>query len=78
MEVHIIFKDATAEKIFTNVCNIYTKAEMLVVCEKDDNGDKWLWKYPLMNIFSVCHKHGEHWGSEEHKKSLFHNRKEIK
>ena len=62
MEVHIIFKDATAEKIFTNVCNIYTKAEMLVVCEKDDNGDKWLWKYPLMNIFSVCHKHGEHWG----------------
>ena len=40
MEVHIIFKDATAEKIFTNVCNIYTKAEMLVVYEKDDNGDK--------------------------------------
>ena len=30
MEVHIIFKDATAEKIFTNVCNIYTKAEMLI------------------------------------------------
>lgn len=62
MEVRIIFKDATAEKIYKNATNVYTKGEMLVIREGD-----WLWKYPLMNIFSVCHKHGEHWGSQKHK-----------
>ena len=70
MEVRIIFKDATAEKVFHNVCNLYVKSEMLVICEKDSNGEKWLWKYPLMNVFSVCHKHGHHWGSEKHKKEV--------
>ena len=56
MEIHVIFKDATVEKIFSNASNIYTKGEMLVIREDD-----WLYKYPLRNIFSVCHKHGDHW-----------------
>jgi hypothetical protein len=64
MEVRIIFKDATAEKIYQNVDNIYTKGEMLVIRQGD-----WLWKYPLQNIFSVCHKHGNHWGSKTHKQA---------
>lgn len=64
VEVRVIFMDATAEKVFTNVDNIYTKAGMLVIRQGD-----WLWKYPLIHIFSVCHKHGNHWGSKAHKKA---------
>ena len=48
MEVRIIFKDATAEKVFKNVNNVYTKGGLLVVREGD-----WLFKYPLTEIFSV-------------------------
>lgn len=31
MEVHVIFMDATAEKVFENVDNIYTKGGLLVI-----------------------------------------------
>ena len=62
MEVRVIFMDATAEKVFTNVDNVYTKGGMLVIRQND-----WLWKYPLIHVFSVCHKHGAHWGSRAHK-----------
>ena len=41
MEVRIIFKDATAEKVFKNADNVYTKGGLLVVREGD-----WLFKYP--------------------------------
>ena len=41
MEVRIIFKDATAEKVFKNANNVYTKGGLLVVREGD-----WLFKYP--------------------------------
>ena len=62
MEVKIIFKDATAEKVFKKADNVYTKGGLLVVREGD-----WLFKYPLMEIFSVVHKHGKHWGSNVHR-----------
>lgn len=55
--------DATAEKVFTNVDNIYTKGGLLVIREGD-----WLYKYPLEHIFSIVHKHGAHWGSRAWKK----------
>ena len=55
MEVRVIFMDATAEKVFTNVDNIYTKGGLLVIREGD-----WLYKYPLEHIFSIVHKHGAH------------------
>ena len=57
MEVRVIFMDATAEKVFKNVDNIYTKGGLLVIREGD-----WLYKYPLEHIFSIVHKHGAHWG----------------
>lgn len=61
MKVRIIFKDAAAEKEY-DADNVYTKGEMLVLRVGD-----MLVKYPLMNIFSVCHKHGnDHWGSRKH------------
>ena len=63
MEVRIIFKDATAEKVFKDANNVYTKGGLLVVREGD-----WLFKYPpLTEIFSVVHKHGNHWGSNNHR-----------
>ena len=31
MEVRVIFMDATAEKVFKNVDNIYTKGGLLVI-----------------------------------------------
>ena len=62
MEVRIIFKDATAEKVFKNANNVYTKGGLLVVREGD-----WLFKYPLTEIFSVVHKHGNHLGSNSHR-----------
>ena len=35
MEVRVIFMDATAEKAFKNVDNIYTKGGLLVIREGD-------------------------------------------
>ena len=63
MEVRVIFMDATAEKVFKNVDNIYTKGGLLVIREGD-----LLYKYPLERIFSTVHKHGAHWGSNAWKK----------
>lgn len=62
MQVEIIFKDATKPKQI-DCDNVYTKGEMLCIRQKD-----YIYKYPLMNIFSVCHKHGCHIGSIEHQK----------
>ena len=62
MTVEIIFKDAAVPK--TIECdNVYTKGEMLCLRQGE-----YIYKYPLMNIFSVCHKHGPHIGSREHQK----------
>ena len=55
MEVRVIFMDATAEKVFKNVDNIYTKGGLLVIREGD-----CLYKYSLEHIFSIVHKHGAH------------------
>lgn len=60
MEVEIIFKDASAPKRI-DVDNVYTKGDMLCLRVGD-----MLIKYPMVNIFSVCHKHGYHWGSHAH------------
>ena len=72
MEVRVIFMDATAEKVFKNVDNIYTKGGLLVIREGD-----WLYKYPLEHIFSIVHKHGDHWGSRAWKKKEFTKQKVV-
>ena len=48
--------------MFKDANNVYTKGGLLVVREGD-----WLFKYPLTEIFSVVHKHGNHWGSNSHR-----------
>lgn len=69
MEVRVIFTDASAEKVFEHVDNVYTKSGLLVIREGD-----WLYKYPLERIFSIVHKHGDHWGSNAWKKKEFHKK----
>ncbi|MDY5861887.1 hypothetical protein [Agathobacter sp.] len=71
MEVRVIFMDATAEKVFKNVDNIYTKGGLLVIRDGD-----LLYKYPLENIFSTVHKHGAHCGSRAWKKKEFTKQKD--
>ena len=71
MEVRVIFMDATAEKVFKNVDNIYTKGGLLVIREGD-----WFYKYPLEHIFSIVHKHGANWGSRTWKKKEFTKQKD--
>ena len=70
MEVRVIFMDATAEKVFKNVDNIYTKGGLLVIREGD-----WLCKYPLEHIFSIVHKHGAHWGAAFGRKKNLRSKK---
>lgn len=70
MKIHVIFMDASAEKVFKHVDNIYTKGGFLVIRQKD-----WLYKYPLSHVFSVVHKHGAHWGSRTWKKKEFCKKK---
>ncbi len=64
MEIEIIFMDAAAPKKI--VCdNVYTKGQMLCVRQGE-----FIYKYPLIHIFSVCHKHGCHIGSREHQRKI--------
>ena len=62
--IEIIFKDASAPKQ-VEVDNLYTKGDFL--CLRVGN---MLIKYPMINIFSVCHEHGYHWGCRDHLKKL--------
>lgn len=65
IEVEVIFIPAAKPKRYM-ADNVYTKGDMLCIREGE-----WIWKYPLIHVFSVCHKHGPHWGSEAHKQTMF-------
>lgn len=60
MFVEIIFMDAASPKQI-ECDNVYTKGNMLCIRQGE-----YIYKYPLIHIFSVCHKHGCHIGSKEH------------
>lgn len=59
MEVEIIFHSASTPLVRKDVEAIYTKGGFC--CFQLKNG--LIMKYPLMNIFSVVHFHGDHMGS---------------
>ncbi len=63
IEVRVIPLHSAAEKIFTNAQDVGTKGDMIYI----QRGD-WMYGFPLCNVFSVCHKHGAHWGSRAMKK----------
>jgi len=64
MKVEIIFHTASTPKVIENALTVYTKGGFC--CVQLDDG--MIMKYPLMNIFSVAHRHGEHYGSTMRKK----------
>lgn len=60
--VEILFHSASTPKVIENALSVYTKGDLLCVQLTDD----LIVKYPLLNVFSVSHKHGDHWGANAH------------
>lgn len=65
MKVQIIFTTAAKPKI-VEVDDVYTKGGLLCL----QYPDGMIVKYPLGNIWSVCHMHGQHMESERNKDSI--------
>ena len=59
MKAEILFHTSSTPKVFEDVYAIYTKDALL--CVHLMTG--LIVKYPLMNVFSISHMHGEHLGS---------------
>lgn len=59
MTVEILFISSSAPKVHENVYAVYTKGGLL--CVHLDDG--LIMKYPMVNVFSVAHQHGNHLGS---------------
>jgi hypothetical protein len=62
MKVEIIFHTSSTPKQLEAVA-VYTKGGLLCV-ELDDESHTII-KYPLCNIFSVAHEHGDHMGTDK-------------
>ena len=58
MYVEVIFMSSSTPKKFENADAVYTKDGLLCIQVGDD-----IMKYPLCNVFSVCHPHGQHLGT---------------
>jgi len=61
MKVEVLFMSSSTPKVIDNATAVYTKGA-LVCIEKDDG---LIIKYPLCNVFSICHEHGKHMGSSK-------------
>ena len=58
MDIEIIFMSSSTPKKISGVDAVYTKGGLLCV-----QVGRMIYKYPLLNVFSVCHEHGHHWGT---------------
>ena len=65
MRVEIFFHTSSTPKI-VEANAVYTKDALLCV-ELDDS--KTILKYPLINVFSIAHDHGDHIGSSKNKRN---------
>ena len=70
MTVEILFTDSSAPKRFKHVDDVYSKG--CFVCLRI--GDLIL-RWPEGRIFQVASKHGAHWGSRAHLKSIHKKRR---
>ena len=61
MEIEVIFRSSSTPKKIDKVAALYTKGDLLCVQMEDG----LIIKYPLLNIFSVAHYHGGHWGTSQ-------------
>ena len=69
MDIEIIFKDSSKPKHIEGASDMYTKAGFCCI-----RVGEYIFKYPMENIFSVCHKHGFHWGSQAHIREVLDKR----
>lgn len=65
MRVEILFHSSSTPKVIDDAYAVYTKGELL--CIQRDDG--MILKYPLLNVFSVVHPHGDHAGTTRKKRS---------
>ena len=63
MKIEIIFHSSSTPKQIKKVKAIYTKGGFCCVQVGRKRKADMLQKYPMENVFSVCHKHGFHWGT---------------
>ncbi len=61
MEIEVIFHSSSTPKKMKEVRLLYTKGGLLCIQMEDG----LIIKYPLLNIFSVAHYHGEHLGTTQ-------------
>jgi len=59
MKVEVMFHSSSTPKVHEDAVAVYTKGALCCI----ELEDGMIVKYPLENIFSVCHRHGPHWGS---------------
>jgi len=59
MKIEILFHTSSSPKTLKKVAAVYTKDALLCIQLKSG----LIIKYPLLNIFSVCHMHGQHLGT---------------
>ncbi len=59
MKLEIIFQNASTPLVRDDVEAVYTKGSLLCVQLKDG----LILKYPLVNVFSVAHRHQSHLGT---------------
>ena len=64
MKIEILFHTSSSPKTIKKVVAVYTKDALLCVQLKDG----LILKYPLLNIFSVSHMHGQHLGTSYKKR----------
>ena len=63
MRVEVIFMSSSTPKVFDNATAVYTKDGFACIGYIDESGVDMILKYPLVNVFSVCHPHGPHGGT---------------
>jgi len=59
VKVEILFHTSSTPKVFEDAYAVYTKDALLCVQLEDG----MICKYPLVNVFSICHPHGNHAGT---------------
>ncbi len=59
MKIEIIFHSSSTPKVHEDTYAVYTKDALL--CVQLESG--LIMKYPLLNVFSIAHVHGNHLGT---------------
>lgn len=53
MKVDIYLMETSQRIHFENAKNTYTKGPFYCVMVEDDNGERWVYKYPVTHLFNT-------------------------